>query len=329
MTATEFHLLHDPSRPAWDGSGDRPIRVHLWRPKPADSPPDVVLLSHGTGGAAQNLTWLATALADAGFLVAGVDHHGNTFVDQYRPQAFVCWWDRPLDLRYLLDRLSVSEEIGSVGAAGFSLGGYSVAALLGARVLPARFAAIAHGDIESPPTPEYPTLLAELRAAVTEEEQRQWLDAVGRDYTDPRVGAGFLICPSLGAVLDPGSLAAITRPTRVWLAEADEIVPASEVARCYAEPIPAASLRRATGRVGHYAFLGGGTARADATETPAAAATRSATETTTAVAPTGAVDDGVAELTAAAAATGDLGALTRRRVAADAVDFFQGTLRQD
>ncbi len=38
----------------------------------------VVLLSHGTGGTAASLGWLAGRLAAAGFIVLGVDHHGNT-----------------------------------------------------------------------------------------------------------------------------------------------------------------------------------------------------------------------------------------------------------
>lgn len=51
-------------------------------------------------------------------------------------RASVRWWERPLDATFVLDELGEREEIGVTGAAGFSIGGYTAAALLGAQ--PAR-----------------------------------------------------------------------------------------------------------------------------------------------------------------------------------------------
>ncbi|GEA12905.1 serine hydrolase domain-containing protein [Alteromonas sp. KUL49] len=38
----------------------------------------LVLMSHGTGGSAPQMLWLASALVKAGYIVAAVNHHGNT-----------------------------------------------------------------------------------------------------------------------------------------------------------------------------------------------------------------------------------------------------------
>jgi predicted dienelactone hydrolase len=40
-----------------------------------------VLLSHGSGGDASNLTWLAEALASHGYLAVAMDHPGDRFGD--------------------------------------------------------------------------------------------------------------------------------------------------------------------------------------------------------------------------------------------------------
>lgn len=161
-------LAHDPERPAWSGEGLRPLAWSAWYPAvdgaeagPLGVPPaaplfvmgdvapgaplsevrsawPVVLLSHGTGGTAASLGWLACRLAAAGHVVISVDHHGNTAAEPYRPEAFLAWWDRPRDLTLLLDHLAVEGplaghlDLGDVTAAGFSIGGYTVLALAGA-----------------------------------------------------------------------------------------------------------------------------------------------------------------------------------------------------
>src|SRR5699024_6051036 len=51
--------LTDPARRAYDGERDRPVRVELWRADRADAP--LVVLSHGTGGAARGLAWWSSA----------------------------------------------------------------------------------------------------------------------------------------------------------------------------------------------------------------------------------------------------------------------------
>jgi hypothetical protein len=147
--------LEDERRRSWAGDGARPVRVHVWRPATAlEQPAPLVAISHGTGGAATQMAWLAEALSEAGFTALAVDHHGNNSVDGYLPQGFAFWWERAVDLSFALDAVTAGEPAGAVGAAGFSLGGYTAAALAGARVAPDRFAALASGTARLPSPPE-------------------------------------------------------------------------------------------------------------------------------------------------------------------------------
>ncbi|AZQ40056.1 hypothetical protein EJ357_47295 [Streptomyces cyaneochromogenes] len=114
MKATEVLELTDPARRSWSGSGARPVRVHMWRPAKVTDKTPLVLFSHGTGGAAIDLSRLAGALAEAGMLAAGIDHHGHNYVDGYHAEAFAAWWDRPRDLSFALDHISATEKLGRV-----------------------------------------------------------------------------------------------------------------------------------------------------------------------------------------------------------------------
>jgi predicted dienelactone hydrolase len=99
----------------------------------------LILLSHGSGGNAANLAWLATALAKAGFIVAAVNHPGTTSGDS-RPSETLKLWQRPADLSALIDALLQNPDLaphidaGRIGVSGFSLGGHSTLSLAGARV---------------------------------------------------------------------------------------------------------------------------------------------------------------------------------------------------
>jgi predicted dienelactone hydrolase len=247
--------LHDPSRPSWEGTGPRSVRAHVWRPPTGGEAPRTVVVSHGSGGAARQMSWLTEPLATAGFLAVAVDHHGNNFVDGYLPQGFVRWWERPLDLTFVLDRLADRERLGPVGVAGFSLGGYTAAALLGARIDAGRFAALLAEEIPAQPPPEYPNLVEDVREVMSPTDLTTWPEEAGRDYADRRVLAGFLVCPSVAPLLSEKSLSAIEQPVAVRWAGADDIAPPEENAEVYARLIPSADGRSVGADVGHYAFL--------------------------------------------------------------------------
>jgi predicted dienelactone hydrolase len=168
--------FEDATRPNWDGDGARPLAWAAWYPAPDDAaerehflePPSdpwftigldapdvplatvprhypVVLLSHGTGGAALGLGWLGRRLAQHGFIAIGANHHGNRLAEPYRAEGFLCWWERARDLTVLLEQIEMYGEFaGRIDAnriyvAGYSLGGCTAAALLGAITENSRF----------------------------------------------------------------------------------------------------------------------------------------------------------------------------------------------
>ena len=97
----------------------------------------LILLSHGTGGSAPMLAWLGTALAAHGYVAAAVNHPGNNALESYTPEGFSLWWERTKDLSEVIDHLLADPDFGSridpqrIGAAGFSLGGYTMIEMAG------------------------------------------------------------------------------------------------------------------------------------------------------------------------------------------------------
>jgi predicted dienelactone hydrolase len=265
---TDTRVLRDESRRDFrDPGAPRPVRTHLWAPPDDDGrrPLPVVLVSHGTGGSAAAMAWLARALAGAGFLAVAVDHHGNTAAESYLPEGFAFVWERPRDLSFVLDVLARERPLGPVGAAGFSLGGYTAAALLGARLDEAVLRSVVAGGGVAASVPEFPDWAERLREAVPAAQLARRIAEGAGDHADPRVRAAFLVCP-MGALVTPASLAAVDRPLEVRWGGADDIAPPGENALRYLRHAPGAAGRSAGEKVRHYDFLDhdpdGGPARA-------------------------------------------------------------------
>lgn len=150
---------------------DTAIQMHIWYPAQSGGVPEMlgrnavfkgspvtrdasprqgtyplVVLSHGSGGNAPNLSWIASALAERGMVVVGTNHPGTTSGDS-DPLQTVKLWERPADLTALIDAAlaglvpGIEVDDDAIGALGFSLGGYSVLTLAGASVSAAKYAA--------------------------------------------------------------------------------------------------------------------------------------------------------------------------------------------
>jgi predicted dienelactone hydrolase len=223
----------------------------------------LVMLSHGTGGAAFQMGWLAGFLAARGYIVAGVNHHGNTALEPYTAQGFVMVWERAKDVSAVLDQLLDDKVFGSrinrqqIGAAGFSLGGYTVIALAGG-VLDA-LRDVYHDpqreltrDIP-PEFPDPPALVAQIKALLENDTNHK------KSYQDQRIRCAFAIAPVLGEAFTPAGLAPIEIPVRIVVGEADTLAPATTNAARFASLTKQAELTILDGRVAHYTFLGEGT----------------------------------------------------------------------
>ncbi len=242
--------LRDPSRP-------RPVRLYVWEPDGGRHvPTPLVVVSHGTGGSGSEMGWLVRPLCEAGFRVVALDHHGNNFVDGYEPEGFLHIWERPRDVSFALDVLAREQPLGPVGIAGFSLGGYTAAALVGARLDPGLLWAVLTGAVPLPDIPEFPGVLEALRKKhPLAEAARGEMHAAGADLSDPRVRAVFQVAPGAGALVTPESLAAVRVPVGLRWGGADTVNPYEVDTRPYLEHIPTASGSSAGPGVRHDDFF--------------------------------------------------------------------------
>jgi len=135
-----FAAYEDGARRSWNGKHSRPMATVIWYPATigtretewkvsifnagwvAQGAPlmagakklPLVVLSHGTGASAASLSWLAETLASNGYIVAAVNHHGNTGAEpSYHPLGFILWGERVTDISVLIDKLFADPKFGS------------------------------------------------------------------------------------------------------------------------------------------------------------------------------------------------------------------------
>jgi predicted dienelactone hydrolase len=291
MTTRDFV---DPKRKSWSGSGPRPIATVIWYPaapdavvqplvdpaqirrpypvarnavlSPASRRYPLVVLSHGSTGDALAMMWLGDALAARGYVVAAVNHHGNTSAEkQLLPQGSFHPWERARDLSVLVDALLADSVFGAridrrrIGAAGYSAGGYSAIALAGGVFNPQAIQGFCRSKRRSatycdepPPVRDALAKLAELRKTdpVVMESVRHTSDS----YKDRRIKAVFAIAPALGPAHTEANLRRIRVPVEIVVGQSDEITPVAVDAQWYADHIPGARLTVLPGEVRHLTF---------------------------------------------------------------------------
>lgn len=196
----------------------------------------LILLSHGTGGSAASLDWLAASLAAEGYIVAGVNHPGNNALEPLTPEGFTLWWERATDVSEVLNAMLTDPAFGPridatrIGAAGFSLGGYTVLELAGARTDRAAFEQFCRSpaaDAVCRPAEisrlgKDATNPAEM---LTSPADRASIARAAASYRDKRIKAVFAIAPALGEAFDSKSLAGIEVPVSLVAGTADVTVP--------------------------------------------------------------------------------------------------------
>lgn len=218
----------------------------------------LIFLSHGAGGGRLTLEWLAEKLVQNGFIVAAVDHYGNTF-DHPTPEGFLEPWQRPQDISFALTSLLKEPDIGKIideqriGMAGFSIGGYTTLALAGAAInvdILKAYYKTPKGKREID-LPEFPGLVNYID---NEEIAVSFKNAPA--LKDSRFKAFFAICPAAGqGFVSKDQVKGINRPVYIIAAQADSIAPTATNAFQYHRLISASKYRVLTGKVGHYVFL--------------------------------------------------------------------------
>lgn len=266
-----------------DSMRNRPIKVEFWYPtndidpafeKETDLPfilsPTIrnasfvkqefplVLLSHGTGGNRFGLAWLAIALAKQGNIVLAPDHWGNTY-DNKIPKYFVRYWERPLDISFLITHILIDKSLSQyvdkekIGVAGFSFGGYTALALAGAELncnLLKTISKTEQGEKEFN-IPE----LGDLRKLIDNVP----CDSIQNSLKDKRIKAFVALSPALGLGFDNNEQTKnINSPILIIGAEKDQIAPIKTNAENYHKLIPNSMFIKLEGEVGHYIFLSEG-----------------------------------------------------------------------
>lgn len=246
-------------------AADRAVPMGPWLPIVAPGAPasdarlkGLILISHGTSGAELNHHNLGTRLARDGYLVAAVRHPGDNWQDRSLVATGRYFSERPLQLSRVLDALLASPEWGAripaerIGAVGHSAGGYSVLALAGAQADPQRSAQHCSTVQDDPgycSLAKSPGGNAQAAAATT-------TAAPGTQRTqaaDRRIRAVVALTP-MAVVLTAESLAAITVPVRVIMAEHDSVLNRKYHGDHVVTNLPDAKASTVSG-AGHFAFM--------------------------------------------------------------------------
>ncbi|KEJ89717.1 alpha/beta hydrolase family protein [Sulfitobacter donghicola] len=212
----------------------------------------VVLISHGAGGNAGQFGWIASALAEQGYVVVLPNHPGTT-TGNASAKAAVRVWERPKDVSAVLDHLVQNPQdypymdTDRIAALGFSAGGYTAMALSGARVDPdllQRFCDESdHGMSDCAFLAHYGIDLHSFD-----------LSPAAQDLSDARVDAAVIIDPGIVSTLTESSLADIDIPMMVINLGSEGEIPAGVYAKDAARMIERASYATVQD-ANHFSFL--------------------------------------------------------------------------
>jgi predicted dienelactone hydrolase len=258
-------------QPQWIGPPDSPLfSLGAAAPsaKPAAGRFPLIVLSHGTGGSAPMLAWLGAVLAAHGYIAAGVHHPGNNSLEPYTAAGFSLWWERATDLTEVIDHMLADPEFGihvdskRIGAAGFSLGGYTMIEIAGGitdRAAYQEFCSSPAPDAICKAPPEFPNLVDYFNQldemSKTDPEIATSLSHEKSSHRDARVRAVFAMAPALGPAFRPAGLKKIAIPIQIVAGVDDDNVPVASSAKYFASHIQGARLTLLEGGVRHYEFL--------------------------------------------------------------------------
>jgi len=263
----------------YDQSRNRPITTEVWYPVDKEIPAQastgfwlrcdeareaplsnktdkypLVVISHGSGADRYTVAWLAEVLAANGYIVAAMDHFGNTWNNKI-PEYYARPWERPMDISFVLDRILESSQfrdridIDKIGFAGYSLGGSTGIWIAGAKAADHNLDYLKSHCVKD---------IGDI-VPMSTIENIDFNPAKG-SFLDERFSAMVLMAPALGWFFDEKSLASIGIPIFIFAAESDEVAPLENNAKIFAQKISRASLKVFKGKANHYIFLNRATA---------------------------------------------------------------------
>ena len=174
-------------------------------PLPEGSLP-LIVFSHGRRGNFAGHHDTAAALADAGFVVAAINHPGDTVLDLSRTDDLSIYVERPNDIKRLIDFMVGAPAFASsidserIGLFGFSRGGYTGLAVIGA-------------------SPDWANATARCQQATSHVcEQIRAKQFPGQPVPDPRIKAAVIADPPT-VFFTADSFGAVKIPVQLWASE--------------------------------------------------------------------------------------------------------------
>src|SRR5579862_8567550 len=208
-----------------DGT-EKPLTVGVWYPTEAAAKPErlgtvtqavalgapmagdhlaLVVMSHGTGSWYGQHYDTALALAHAGFVVAAVNHTGDTYDDHSQVLQI---WKRPEQIHRLIDymladwRGHAQIDAGRVGVFGFSAGGFTALAAAGGT---------ADLTLVQPHCQKVPTAFeCGLTAKASAEDAARPIPPRSAFVHDARIKAAVVAAPALGYTFGREGLTTLT-----------------------------------------------------------------------------------------------------------------------
>lgn len=214
----------------------------------APSPYPLIILSHGYGGSREHLSWIAEGLSMQGFVVASLEHYGNT-AHFDTPSIALQRWIRPLDVTAFLDQFlsdrSWNDKVDPtrIGFAGFSLGGLAGIWLAGGIA-----------DQFQKPQVGLSSLYELARGATQDHVEGIDYALAKKSYKDARIKAAFLMAPAQGVSFSSAGLSKVNIPLFIAAIEDDSITPLGQNAAHYQRHIQGAEMKVFKGDLSHLAF---------------------------------------------------------------------------
>jgi predicted dienelactone hydrolase len=224
----------------------------------------LIVISHGTASTEIGFATLAQALARNGYLVASVEHVGDTWQDQSMRATLGRYFaERPRQVSRVIDALLADPQWRAriangadgqplIGAMGHSAGGYTVLALAGGKPMLSHMRT--HCALEAQLDPVLCKLSRDIggnavRAGATADGQEEPVQA------DRRVRAVMALAP-MGVAFSASSLAAITVPVAIYAGEKDTfLVPRFHAQWVMQNMRGGNNTLQIVPNAGHYAFM--------------------------------------------------------------------------
>tara|TARA_B100001094_G_scaffold333359_1_gene411065 strand:- start:2345 stop:3376 length:1032 start_codon:yes stop_codon:yes gene_type:complete len=252
----QVKFYQDDQRLHFDQAHQRPVTTHLFYPTQArthkkilstkmfhfgevipdalyaqDHKRPLILVSHGSGGVASQMLWLVEKLVEQGYIVAALNHHGNTgFEPKGYQEGYDLWWERAQDLHVVLDKLSQERfwsqqiDFNRVGLLGFSLGGYTVLSGAGAITDNKRLHTFCQAHPKDGNCQSYIETSDKEKAEVaTHKTYHQAMQTMSKDYTLPHLKAVVALSPAVVPAFTIQSLKRIQTPIQLIVGSKDRI----------------------------------------------------------------------------------------------------------